>query len=485
MIDGHTPSTTPADESAADALDRRRLLKFGAAAALSSAAGALPVSQAFAASRAAGSTKLTMVLPANSKYPDTQAFILILGRDPDNTNNFGYVNAAGDFVATGSPGSFAFAPAMSIAFSSLKKGSGKYVLNVPRIASARVYFAFGVGGFAAMPGFGAGGPVMGPQNKVLFDKFELHTDGNPNLNVTNVDFYAVSFAITATEAATGRKRTVGYKKARGDILSAFAGIPNSGGNPPSGNNAIFPGAMVKDSAGQIVRILAPKAAGLSDWAGNTLADQVATATLASHFWDDYIKEKCWRPNRTFSCYSKLVDGKTYYGRVSGDGLTLSLYVDSAMTQPYGPAPTLPRPCNAPGVPDFNPKPDQPSMYHNVDSAQGPIDWGFLLGGNVAGAGLGAAWATDPVGMAIMMSICRGVMHIDDGRNAWRDPSQFYQGAGGGTGTTAMPIFHYAKILHDKSIDKKAYAFSYDDVYGDEPAVYFGGYPSLTLKFADF
>jgi hypothetical protein len=320
---------------------------------------------------------------------------------------------------------------------------------------------------------------------VLFDKFELDTVSNPNFNVTNVDFYGVSFSITATEAGTGLKRTVGYKKSRGAVLSAFAAIPATAGNPASGNNAIFPAATVRDGAGEIVRILAPKAAGLSDWAGANLAAQVANATLASHFWDDYVKQQCWRPNRTFSCYSKLMNGVPYYGRVSADGLVLSLYTDAAMTVPYGPAPRLPRPCNEPGVPDFMPQPGQPELYHNVDSAQGPLDWGFLLGGNVAGAGTGALWATDPVAMAIMMSICRGVMHLDDGRNAWPDSSRYYLGSGGGSGTASMPIFHYARILHSLSIDRKAYAFSYDDVYGSEPAVYFGGHPALTLTFAAF
>lgn len=461
---------------------RRRLLKLGGSAALASLGWGLAPASALAA--ADGSTKLTMKLPDNSKYPDTQAFILVLGHDPNNANSFGYVNAAGQFVGAGTPGSFVFSNSMSIAFSTLKKGTNKYVLSIPRISSARVYFAFGATGFAGMPSFSSGGPVMGPQNTVLFDKFELDTNGNPNFNVTNVDFYGVSFSIAAIEAGSGVKRTVGYKKARADVLAAFAAVPASAGNPASGNNAIFAAADIKNSGGQIVRILAPKAAGLSDWAGATLNDQVANATLASHFWDDYIKQQCWRPNRTFSCYSKLVDGKTYYGRVSADGLTLFLYTDAAMTAPYSGAPTLPRPCNDPGVPNVNPVGGNPGLYHNVNSGVGAIDWGFLIGGNVAGAGLGAAWATDPVAMAIMMSICRGVMHLDDGRNAWLDASKYYQGSGSGTGTTSMPIFHYAKILHDKSIDHKAYAFSYDDVYGTEPAVYFGSNP-LTLTFAQF
>ena len=393
--------------------------------------------------------------------------------------------ASGTFVTTGPTGSFVVDPArMTCTMASLTQSESTYSAVLPAVASGRVYFSFGAG-FGAMPSFGAGGPVAGAGNPVMFDKFELDTTDNPNVNATCVDFYGVSFSISATDRNTGERRSVGFTTPRSTILSDFQAIPASPSGQASGNNAIFNATAITGAQGRILRILAPKSAGLTDWQGAGLPEQVAIAELSSHFWDDYVNTQCWRPNRTFSCYSKLMDGKVYYGKVSADGTSLNLYTDAQFTQPYAGAPSLPRPSNAQGVPSFTPVPNQPSLYHNPDSAQGPIDWGFLLGGNVKGAGQGAYWGTDPVAMAIMVSICRGVMHLDDGTTAWTDPARHYQGDGSGTGTATMPIYHYAKLLHQTSLGQRTYALSYDDVYSADPTIYFGGFPRIDIVFASF
>lgn len=433
------------------------------------------------ASNAASTVSISINLPPHSSIPDTAIYVLVLGRSPTDASQFGYVALqSAQFVAAGAAESFrADAATMARPLSSLRTGANNYLLRIPPISSGRVYFAFNEN-FDKMPPFGSGGPVSGPENTVLFDKFELDTASNPNLNVTNVDFFATSFSMSVTNT-NGVPRTVGFRVPRGEIIDAFAAIPRSPASQTAGNTNIFDAATVRDSNGRVVRVLAPKAAGLSDWAGAVLSEKTRNAQLASHFWDDYVNTLCWKPGRVFSCYSKLLDDRTYYGEISADGLTLNLYTDQSRSTPYV-VPSLPRPSNVSAIADFA---SDATLYHNVDSTRGAIDWGYLLGGNVAGVGAGAFWATDPVAMAIMVSICRGVMHYDDGRVDWLDPSKYYRGDGHGNSTAATPIFYYAKILHEKSVGNLAYALSFDDVYGNEPAIYFRADSPVTLTFNPF
>jgi hypothetical protein len=431
---------------------------------------------------------LNVQLPSSGRIDASSVYLLMLGYDATNPANFGYVNLrTGTFVACNND--FTYCSTMSAPLSTLGQ-NGTYMVPIPAIKSGRLYFAINQN-FDQMPSFGIGGPGLGQSNTALYDCFEFDTSFIPNVNATNVDCFSLSYSLTTVDINTKQSRSVGYSQDRASVIQAFAQIASCAPSQQTGNTGIFNLATVKDASGGVVRILAPKAAGLTDWAGATLNEQIQNAQLASHFWDDYINQHCWLPNRKFQCYSKLYnpssskpDKTVYYGAVDADGQTLRLFTDAAMSVPYAAAPTLPRPSAPFGVPSFEPPQSGASLYHNVDSGQGPIDWGFLLGGNVAGAGQGAYWGTDPVAMAILISICRGVMHLDNGCDTWTNPALFYQGNGSGVSTSDMPIFYYAKILHEQSINSAAYALSYDDIFGCDPSIYFDQSTPVTLQIND-
>ena len=67
-----------------------------------------------------------------------------------------------------------------------------------------------------------------------------------------------------------------------------------------------------------------------------------------------------------------------------------------------------------------------------------IDWGYLVYGQDGYAsGPGAHWITDPVAMAIPVSIVRGVMHMDNGTVDWKDSNIYYKGANGASTAAAV------------------------------------------------
>lgn len=436
--------------------------------------------------------QITFELPLNCSIPDDQIFITVLGKDPDDLNKFGYLDfATNTLQANWSLGDFQLnSQTMVKTLAEIKALKGRYTVPVPPINSGRVYFAFR-DNFDKMGYFPSSGPSCSKDNPVLYDKLELHTADDPNINATCVDFYGVSYKVTAIDRNTGQVRAIGFDTPRSKILAAFEAIPDCPDDQQNGNTNILKQLLLKNDR-ETVRILSPKLAALTDWAGVTLDENINNAYKCSHFLDEYVNNHCWKPGRTFSCYSKdynpAINNSKYYGRVSEDGQTLDLFTDEEMQVAYHAVPTLPRPSNPWMVPSFDPPPPgQPSRYHNIDSNYAPIDWGFLLLGNTGSPqGLGQYWDSDPVAMAIMVSICRGVMHYDDGCNKWIKPSYYYLGDGQGNSSSAFPIFYYAKILHQLSIENKAYVLSFDDVYGGvDPTIYFGGYPDITINFADF
>lgn len=425
-------------------------------------------------------TTVALRFPQNFRIATQDIFVAILGRSP-GSSVFGFVNPCdATFTPAGTADTFRMdAASMSFRVSDLPRSAGTRLMGLPPLESGRVYIAFGQN-FDAMPAFGAGGPMSGPENPVIYEKFELDTATNPNANVTNVDFFSMSYKLSATDRNTGVPRTLGFSASRQSVLGAFAAIPVLNSDQ-GGDSRVFANTVIRNANGDVVRILSPKAAGLSDWEGGTIDQKVANAQRFTHFWDRYVNEHCWRPNREFQCFGKDPKGPSYYGRVDASGTRVMLFTDSGRTQPYT-IPSLPRPSAPLGMPDYMPGSGRPELYHNCDSGMGAIDWGFLLGGNAGGAGDGANWNSDPVAIAIVMAICRGVMHLDDGFNDWTDKSKFYRGNGAGVATADMPIFWYGKILHEMSIDESAYALSFDDVYGAEPSIYFERTGTVSVEF---
>ncbi len=403
---------------------------------------------------------LSIVNPTSSGVSSNKVFVSIIGIDPA-TNKAAYL----DFT-TGK-----LAP-----FSSYSSGTTSRTLDtlgtsisVPPIQSARIYFAINED-FSSMA---SSGPSPSAINPILFDKieFDTHQPGSFNINGTSVDFYGISYTITATPSGKNQPKTVGFTASRRTVINALNDFPLSPDGQQAGNTRIFQACVMK-SGGNVLRVLSPKTMALSDWGS------VTRATQASHFLDQYIQKHCWKPNRTFSFYDKFwpTQKNTIYGQVSADGHTLNLFTDAARTQPYT-VPSLPRPCATWPNPDFN----TPTNYQKTDSVDvNGIDWGFLLMGNAGGTGMGANWASDPAAMAIMVAIDRGVMHLDNGTEDWVNASNYYRGDGKGHSSEDMPIFYYSRILHQQGLNGLAYVLSYDDVYGTNPSIFFDAGATVTV-----
>ncbi len=410
----------------------------------------------------------------HSGYPDDQVYFLVICQSP-----LGYLDFRTHALVE-TP-SFTFdAARMTASLTQLRiySGDGTATIPFPVMGSSRVYFSLGKN-FDQMGTLPVSGPLMGAANPVPWGKFEVDLHAGGFLNSTEVDFFSLAYTISATRS-TGERVTVGLTNSSPVIFRAFEAIP-AAADPAqrSGNPEIFRACIIRNGAGEVVRVLSPKTPGYSDVSAGALPQ------MFTHFLDDYVNQHCWKPNRTFSFSSKLAsDPTTYFGRVSADGLTLSIFSDAAMTIPYGAVPTLPRPSNAWGSPDFA---NYPALWHNVGGASvlpEAIDWGYLLYGQDGYAtGPGAHWISDPVAMAIPVSIDRGVMHLDNGTVAWKDSNQYYQGLNGAS-TADFPIFYYGQILHRYGLAGHVYALSYDDVYGSDSGIGFTE-PAVTLALYPF
>ncbi|TND09445.1 MAG: hypothetical protein FD123_1251 [Bacteroidetes bacterium] len=398
---------------------------------------------------------LTVTQPAGSG----DVFVSILGTDP-TTGTFSYLDfTTGKLVAYSSYKSLTTSQLLS---------SLKMPVGIPAMKSARIYFAVGTD-FDTTTFPAQSGPSSSKNQTVMFDKVEFDTSsaGNFNINSTNVDFYALSYTMSL-QNQSGDNVSVGLSSTRTEILTAMSKIPvaNAGKNP--GNTEIYQQLFVTDSKKNVVRYIAPKAAALTDWG--------SYSQEFTHYLDDYIRNKVFVPNRQFSFYDKFYPNpkNTYYGQISSDGTTMSLYTDSARKNLYL---TLNRPMNGFGKPDFK---NDPQYFHNTSGTENnQVDWGFLLLGNVAGTGLAADWGSDPAAMAILVSICRGVAHLDDGCTEWVKTSGFYQGDAGKS-TENQPIEYYSKILHANAPGGAAYTLSYDDVYGQNSSVFFNSGQAITI-----
>ncbi len=416
---------------------------------------------------------LRLTVVNRSGYSDDQVHFIMICQSP-----IGYLDFK-NHVLVETPSFSLDAATMTATLAQIKEysGDGTGTIICPAMGSARIYFCFG-NNFDQMGTFTLSGPVSGAANTIPWAMFEVNLTGDKFLNQSNVDFFSIAYTLTATKN-TGEQTTVGIATPSKTIFNQFESIPTSADSQQSGNTAIFKSLIVRNSTGEIIRVVAPKAAALDDIKANPELPQMFT-----HYLDEYVNNHCWKPNRTFSFKSKIgTDPNTYYGRISADGLTLSIYTDAAMTVPYA-VPTLPRPSNTWGNPNFA---STPAKWHNVgvlSTAPNDIDWGYLIYGQDGFAsGPGAYWITDPVAMAIPVSIVRGVMHYDNGTVDWKDGTKYYQGLNGSS-TTDYPIFYYAKILHQYGLAGKVYALSFDDVYGTDSGVAFSD-PNVTLQLYPF
>ena len=432
-------------------------------------AGAMPCSLL-----AAPAAAMNLTVVNQSGYSDDQVYFIMICQSP-----LGYLDFR-NHVLVETPSFTLDAATMTATLAQIKaySGDGTCTIPCPAMGSARIYFAFGKN-FDQMGGFAVSGPEDGAANPVPWSMFEVNLSGGKFLNQSYVDFFSIAYALTAI-GNDGGQVTVGITTPSETIFNQFTSIPSPADSTQQyGNTEIFKSLIIRNATGEVVRVLSPKAAALGEVNATDTLPQMFT-----HFLDDYVNNHCWKPGRTFSFSSKLrTDPATYYGKVSADGLNLLLYTDAEMTTSYT-VPSLPRPSSPWGNPDFKNRPD---FWHNAGVAStvtNNIDWGYLIFGQDGDpAGPGAYWKTDPVAMAIPVSIVRGVMHLDNGTVDWKDSTKYYQGTNGAS-TAEFPIFYYGQILHRFGLAGKVYALSFDDVYGTDSGIGFTD-PAVTLTLYTF
>ncbi len=102
--------------------------------------------------------RLTIELPSDSSIPDSAVYIAILGKDPGDSEKFGYLDfETSTLKASWTTGSFQLDPAVMVkSLAEIKSLNGGYVVPVPAINSGRIYFSFN-DNFSSMPGFGPAG----------------------------------------------------------------------------------------------------------------------------------------------------------------------------------------------------------------------------------------------------------------------------------------------------------------------------------------
>jgi len=143
----------------------------------------------------ADDSPLVITVENNSGFEDTQVYLLCTGSNQPGDaadDHFGYLDFSNHtFVETGPKNSFALdASKMTATLNTIKgySGDNTYKIQIPKIVSGRLYFAFG-DNFDQCPSFSASGPPNGANNAVVYDKVEFDTWSNPNINITKCDIF--------------------------------------------------------------------------------------------------------------------------------------------------------------------------------------------------------------------------------------------------------------------------------------------------------
>lgn len=399
-----------------------------------------------------------------------EIFICIVGTDPSN-GKYSYLDMKSGSATFGT----------LVQFSKYSSGVTSQALSnitlpiaVPAIQSARMYFAIGTD-FESSNFHSGSGPspsqVVNGGADVLFDKVEFDTSspGSYNINPTNVDFYGITYTVNLKNN-NGKNVTVGLSSPSYKMFEKFAEIPNYPTTNEGGNTAFYPNLLVQGSDGSNLRYLAPKTAAYSDLAtGNPM--------ILTQYLSTYVNKQVFRPKRQFTFYDKFYPSQMnqYWASVNSDGSSMTIYSDSLMQKIYC---TIQPPSNPWGNPSF------PADWHINFGANNnnSMDWGFTLIGNalvpLTANGWGINNGADRVLMALMISICRGVAHLDNGTTDWVNAKNYFRGDP--KDHANFPIEYYAKIIHANALNGLAYAFSYDDIYSNNPSEYFDS--GATIKF---
>lgn len=339
-------------------------------------------------------------------------------------------------------------------------------IKVPAMRSARMYFTVGKD-FDASDFNTISGPspskIINEGASVLYDFIEFDTSvlGAYNINPTNVVMYATSYTVEL-ENVNGRKVSVGINKSRADVINDFLSIPQSE------TSSWYQDLIVKDSCRRILRILAPQQPAYFDVVQNK-----GYHLLMTNYFRKYLKNEVFKRNRQFTFYDKYYPEQKnlYQGEVNYDGSILTISRVLEKHNYFAPESfVLKLPCNTMNSAEIR------EYWHNLSRSSETTDWGFMFFGNALVPTLPCGWGhkyhgePHPAVMALLISICRGVAHLDGEKWVVRD--NYFQ--------NQMPEF-YAKIIHKNATGNLAYAFAYDDIYGQNPSTFFKPGTEITFN----
>ncbi|KZL07809.1 hypothetical protein PsAD2_04178 [Pseudovibrio axinellae] len=429
---------------------------------------------------------LTITNNPNSGAQSSEVHVCIVGQDPNDSKKIGNYNFTTNQFDFGDKSTWQLDPNNPSAVTTLDKI--KSAINIPDVTSGRIYFSI----YDNFQPFNYIGPMSDKSNKTLFDKIEFSVGSGTYINSTSVDFYGISYVISGIDIKSQSSVSYGFNQKRSAVITALGKLPNPPQSQQIGNTDIMKKTFMTNDSKEVLRVLSPKSMMYGDWGSNS-DEQKLWALRYAQFLNDYIAKHCFVQNRKFWFFGKdhYNTGDTpYFGKVSSRSDVVSLWTDESCTQPYS-VQTLPKP-----VTQLN----ESNIFANYANVTGVdpqyINWGYLLLGNVAGSEAANHWQQDPVCLSIMVSICRGVMHLqnvpspfdpqnppwnDPTKQIWTKPAQYYMGDGNGNSTNDFPIFYYARILHQLGLNGRAYALSQDDVYGSDTTIHMTSNSSATIE----
>ncbi len=397
--------------------------------------------------RTAAGGVATVKFVNKSGFPNDRVYLYVIGTGPGGS---GYLNWSTGAYAT--PRSSAITD-MTTTLKALETTDG-IAFSVPPIDGGRIFFSYGSNFDALSFDPATTEPGYGPQDRLLYDKVEFYSNDTNliNMNTTNVDFWSLPITFEAVDKNSHQHVTFGFQTGvpgiRNVIFKEFKSVPEMGTQETS-NSLIFRNNLVQaDTGGMVWRVVAPDKVAVpapspidpasGGWNGNF--------KYFSYFWNDYVKNQCWIPDRTVTLH---YNSQTYVGVVNSAGTNLSW---------------------TPGGEE----------YARPAWATKPTGWptGTEIGsnyGHVIFGGVGE-FTTGLLAPVINSAIQRGTMHLMG--SEWFTQSLFYQG----TNAPDSPVHHYGKILHRHSIGGQCYALSYDDGGGYNTSIYVseGGVFTITL-----
>jgi len=376
----------------------------------------------------------------DSNVSKDSIFICIVGQNPNDSLHYSYL----DFT-TGQLKRFT-AYYSAITSSSLSQLPDS--IPVPALQSARMYIAVGKDFDSAefTPG---SGPSMsqvndgGANTRFDFIEFDTHQPGSYNINSTNVDMYALTYTMQLNNTS-GKLITRGLTANRQAMFTAFKSIPLSD------TTAWYRELFVTDKQGNYLRFLAPQQAAYGDFSDTSAARQM------DNYFNHYLKTEVFSPNRQFAFYDKQypnpVNLDSGFVNKSGDSLTIKTSAGYTFSI---------------GLP-INPYLTLPQYWHNSAGSVNDVDWGFVLWGTPINPSLPGAWGVHSAKhalMALAISVCRGVAHLNKA-DEWVHSYNYFGAAPGGF------TEYYGKTIHQYAIDSLAYAYAYDDIYSKNSSVGF-------------